>query len=128
MATEHGILDLSYPVAADLSTKQYYPLTMRTDGRVNTISTTATASIGVLQDDPDAAGRAGRVRFSGESKMIVDGSVNAIYPGYRLGIGTHGLGVMTTTANQEIIAVALDQSVAAGDIISVLVLPGGARY
>ena len=128
MATEHGILDLSYPAAGDLSTKQFYPVQMLSTGRVNTISTTTTAAIGILQDDPDAAGRACAVRLVGESKMIVDGGVNPIYPGYRLGMATNGGGVMTTTANQEVIAIALEQSTAAGDIISVLILPGGARY
>jgi hypothetical protein len=128
VATEHGILDLSYPAATDLSSHQFKPVTMRSDGAINTISSTLTSIIGILQDDPDAAGRACAVRLAGESKMIVDGSTNGIYPGYKLGVNASGVGVMTTTANQEIIAVALEQSIAANDIISVLVIPGGARY
>lgn len=128
MATEHGILDLSYPAATDLSSKQFCAVTMRSDGAVNSIASTTTPIIGILQDDPDAAGRAAAVRLSGESKMVVDGSTNGIYPGYRLGVNASGVGIMTTTANQEIIAIALEQSIAANDIISVLVIPGGARY
>jgi hypothetical protein len=128
MATDHQILDLSFPAAGDLSTKQFYALTMRSDGKVTTIAATLTPCFGILQDDPDAAGRACRVRLLGESRLIVDGSSNAIYPGYSLGVNASGIGVATTIANQAIIAVALDTSSAAGDIISVLVLPGGARY
>ncbi len=127
MATEHGILDLSFPAAGDLSTKQFYPVTLTTAGRINTISTTTTVTFGVLQDDPDAAGRAGAVRLEGVSKMIVDGSTNPIYPGYLLGVNTNGIGVFTTTANQAIVAQALEQSTAAGDIISVFVT-AGQRY
>lgn len=127
MATEHGILDLSFPAAGDLSTKQFYPVTMNTVGRINTIAATTTRALGVLQDDPDAAGRACAVRLLGESKVIVDGSTNPIYPGYAIGVNASGIGVFTTTANQEILGIALEQSIAAGDIISVFVT-SGQRY
>lgn len=127
MATEHGILDYSLPAAGDLSNRQFYPVQLTTAGRVNTIATTLTRALGVLQDDPDAAGRACAVRVLGVSKMIVDGSGAPIYPNYMLGVNASGIGVFTTTANQEVVAMALEQSTAAGDIISVLVM-GGIRY
>lgn len=127
MATEHGILDLSFPAAGDLSTKQFYPVTMNTVGRINTIATTLTRAFGVLQDDPDAAGRACAVRLLGESKVIVDGGTNPIYPGYAIGVNASGIGIATTIANQEILGIALEQSIAAGDIISVFVT-SGQRY
>lgn len=123
MAQEHQILDWSLPAAGDLSTKQFYPVALQSNGRVGTIGSTTTAAIGILQDDPDAAGRACAVRIEGVSKMYVRGDVAPIYPGYRLGINSDGLGIFTTTANQEIVATALEQSTAAGDIISVLVTP-----
>lgn len=130
MAVGHNLFDWSFPASGDLSTKQFYPVALGTDGKVNTISATTTAAIGILQDDPDAAGRACAVRMAGVSKAYVAGAGagNTINPGSRLAISSDGLLVVTTTANREVIAIALDSSTADGDIISVFVLPGGARY
>lgn len=128
MAFEHSVLDFSFPAAGDLSTRQFYPVALGTDGAVNTISSTATAAIGILQDDPDAAGRACSVRLVGISKGIVAaaGANNTINPGDRLGINASGVLVLATAANREVVAIALERSTADGDIISVLVQSG--RY
>lgn len=121
MATEHGTLDLSFPAAGDIGARQFYAVQMLTTGQINTISTTATAAFGVLQDDPDSAGAACAVRLLGTSKLWVDPAGGTINPGDRLGVGTDGLGVVTTLANRELIGRALESLSGTPGIISVLI-------
>lgn len=91
--------------------------------------TANTRVVGVLQTaNPTATvgtvGMACTVRMLGLSKLVVDGSGTAITPGDWLKNDASGRGVKTTNANDEIFAMALQNSTAASDIISVFVMPG----
>lgn len=80
---------------------------------------------GILQNQPTVGGAA-QVRMLGLSKLVVDGSGTAIVPGNWLRNDASGRGVVASTSSQNIFAMALQNSAAAGDIISVFVLPNGA--
>ena len=115
---------VTFPAATDLSSYQYCFVNLETDGQVGMASADE-AIIGVLQDDPDAENEAASVCVYGISKLVVDGNASAIAPGDKLAADSAGKGVKTTTNTDDYGAIALEASTAAGDIISVLVVPGG---
>lgn len=113
MAYEDGMRILSWPAVADLSTFQYYPVTLATnstypDGYITTIGATATKPIGVLQDTPDAAGVMGAVCIAGVSKLRCYTGTVAVMDA--IGVATTGLGAVTTTDNQWIVGTSLEKA------------------
>lgn len=102
---------LSLPAAGDLSTCQFYPVTVTTsstypDGAITTISATATKPIGILQDTPSAAGAMAAVVVAGISKCrVYAGTIN---PMDSLGVRTDGMGGVSTTDNQWVIGDVMD--------------------
>jgi len=115
---------VTFPAATDLSSYQYCFVNLETDGQIG-MATTTEAIIGVLQDDPDAENESASVCVYGVSKLYVDGNAGAIACGDKLSADTAGKGVKTTTNSDDYGAIALEASTAAGDLISVLVVPGG---
>ena len=96
MAVELMGQDIGYLKAnADLSSKQYYGMKFSTTDWTFQIAT-AGACDAILQDKPAAAGRAGSLRISGGSKVVLGGTVTA---------GQHG----TTDANGAFVAVTTDK-------------------
>lgn len=127
MAFEHDTLNLSFPAAGNLSGNQFYAVALATTGRVNTAGGTASAFLGVLQDDPDAIDKICSVMLSGVSRVVAYGGDTAINPGDALTTNASGIAVVTTTDNAGIIGRALDGTNASTpEIISVLLRPG--RY
>lgn len=125
MAYETIGLPVSWPAAADLSNRQYYAVTANTAGRVNTASTTATVLVGVLQDDPNAAGAICSVMQQGVSRAVCYGGDTAINPGDSLTVNSDGILVKTTATGAQVVGRAqeyLGDSTPA--IIAVLVEPG----
>lgn len=93
---------------------------------LNATSTFAGNAVGVLQNAP-AGGEACEVAVMGVAKLKVATSTIAI--GDLVGCNSTSLGTDAgTTDNGAILGRALEASAAANDIISVLLIPGGARY
>lgn len=82
--------------------------------------------VGVLQNAP-AAGEAAEVAFFGVAKLKVG---TAIAIGEYVGCDSNSLGADAGqgTDNTDYVARALEAATAANDIITVFVIPGGARY
>jgi len=122
-----GSIDLrvvSREAGEDLSSHQYCFVYADTDGQL-LHSVNATGMIlGVLQDDPDAAGEGALLGIGGISKLVVDGNAGAIATGDKLTSNSEGKGIKTTTDKNVYGAIALEASTAAGDLIQVLVTPG----
>jgi|GEM_PF-1446077 len=114
----------TFPAADDLSSYQYCFVTQESDEQVALAGTT-TKITGILQDDPDAENEAASVAIGGISKLVVDGNAGAIACGDKLAADAAGKGVKTTTDLDDYGAIALAASTAAGDIIPVIVVPGG---
>jgi hypothetical protein len=113
MAYENLTKVLSWPAAGNLSSFQFYPVTLTTsatfpEGCITTISATATKPLGILQDAPDAAGVMGAVCIEGVSKCIVYTGAVAVLDA--IGVATTGLGAVTTTDNQWIVGTSLEKA------------------
>ena len=126
MAYENVTKAISFPAAGDLSGFQFYPVTLRTDGRIVTTSTTTDILLGVLQDTPSAQDEMAAVAVEGVTKLVAYGG--AIATGAALGVTTGGVATATTTDNQNIVARSLEQVADAGTnlVISALLTQG--RY
>ncbi len=75
MAVEQALQSISIEAGADLSAGQYKFVQVATDGQVDLVGSAGADAIGVLQNKPDAAGRAAKVGFSGISKVTLGGTV-----------------------------------------------------
>lgn len=76
MAWSQGLETRTYLAAADLSAKQYFIVNANSSDRIN-IAGAGGQAVGVLQDDPAAAGRAACVAVSGVSKVVAGGTCTA---------------------------------------------------
>lgn len=113
MAVENLTKVWSWPALGDLSSFQFYPVTLATnatfpDGYVTTIAATATKPVGILQDAPSAAGQMAAVAIEGISKCAVYTGTTAVLDA--IGVRTDGLGATTTTDNQWIVGTALEKA------------------
>lgn len=111
MAFENVTKVYSWPAAGDLSSFQFYPVTLTTnatfpEGCITTISATATKPVGILQDAPDAAGAMGAVCIEGISKCLVYTGAVAVLDA--IGVSATGPGEVTTTDNRWVVGTVLD--------------------
>src|SRR6187401_1474042 len=117
MAVENLTKVWSWPALGDLSTFQYYPVTLATsatypEGYVTTISATATKPVGILQDGPTAAGQMAAVAIEGISKCAIYAGAVAVLDA--IGVATTGLGEVTTTDNRWVVGTAIEKAADTG--------------
>lgn len=74
MSTAKDLFDLSVAAGSDLSSNQFYAV-KRTAGSLALCSVAGERALGILQDDPGEAGRAGLVRVAGLSKAVYGGTI-----------------------------------------------------
>lgn len=114
--------------SADLSAQQFKVVKLlSTAGQVNLAATSVITEtvIGLLQNNPKS-GDAAEVAVQGIAKGIAGTSTIVI--GSILGVNTTSRLVKTTTDNIQQVGKALAAASAIGDVIPVLLTPGGARY
>lgn len=115
--------------AADLSASGQFKVVklLSTAGQVNLAATSILTSkvVGLLQNNPKS-GDAAEVAYSGLAKGIAGTSLIRI--GHILAVNTTSNLVNTTTDNIQQLGKALADASAIGDIIPVLLHPGGGRY
>lgn len=75
MATSKEQVTATYEAAADLSAKQYFNVTMDSDGKVAACTSIADIPIGILQNTP-VTSDAARVALSGISKIHLGETVD----------------------------------------------------
>lgn len=119
MSTSNVGIDIPLTVAADLSAAQFRFMIVGTDGR-GTTSAANGKIIGILQNTPAAAGRAGVFRIAGVSKLEVGASVSA---GDYLASNAQGFGTTAASLVDQIGAQALSTANGSGDYIDVLLQP-----
>lgn len=119
MSFESTLLKFSYPASADLSAKQYR--FVKITSLQLAVCARGDKALGILQDKPAAAGRAGVVGFSGVTKVVLGGSVTA---GNDVISDANGAGVVAASSDNNIMGVALETG-ASGDIIAMLLQPRG---
>ena len=129
-APQHPVLDFTLNAGADMSSAssvagpgpqasyQYCAVKYTSNDLEVAPSTSAYQKLvaGVLQNQPTLNGAA-QVRYAGITKLVVDGSTQAITPGMTLTTDAVGRGVTSSSA-APFFAVAMQGSTAQGDIIS----------
>jgi len=96
MAYSESTTMISLPASTDLSASQYCFVSINTSGQVELSGDDGNAA-GILQNKPDAAGRAAEVLISGVSK-IKSGVVD-FDAGYNAASGASGKGKRSDTAS-----------------------------
>ena len=103
---------------ADLSSDQYKFVKMAsTAGEVVLVSATTDVAIGVLQNAP-ADGEPAEIQFHGVSKVLA--GATAIAQGDILGWSSTARATARTAAGSRAMAIGIETSATAGDIVSVL--------
>lgn len=108
MARQENIRSITLEAGGDLSAGQFRFVEVASDGQVDIVASAGGDAIGVLQNNPAAAGRAATVAYEGVVKVVV---------------GTGGL-----TAGQKVQSDAAGAAIlaASGDHVLGKVLVGGA--
>lgn len=118
MAADNQVQSITIPAAADLSAQQYRCMTVNSSGQAAVANATALV-VGILQNEPTAAGQAATVAYAGVSKAKAGASITA---GSRVTADASGNVIAAATAGDAVIGVALDGA-AANDVIRVLINP-----
>lgn len=119
MAGQSKLFSDSMKAAADLSSYQYHFVYVSAARTVNVAGDNG-AVYGILQNDPDAAGKPAEVMVYGISNVIAGDTVTY---GNRLGSDASGHAIPVATDHDYSAAIARESGVA-NDIISVLLTPG----
>jgi hypothetical protein len=115
--------DLSLIAGADLSAGQYLFVeeSAATDRTVTVCNAITDKALGVLQNDPDAAGQAAVVRVYGTSKVVAGA---AITRGAAVAPMASGK-AQTAVSTQFPRGIALESAAADGDVIEIVLIAGG---
>lgn len=108
----------SYETAGDLSASHFKAVKL-SGATVVGVTAVGDKQVGVLQNKPDAAGKAATVMVSGVTRMVAAGAVTAGAPVY---LSADGSASATATGASRI-GFAETAAAAQGDHISVLLLP-----
>lgn len=120
MATQDNMLCVTLEAGADLSTKQFYFVSVASDGQIDPTGDGLDAD-GVLQDAPAAAGRAALVAIAGKVKVVCGGVVTRGGP-----VASDASGTAVNAASGDIILGVALETGASGRIIEILFQPRGA--
>lgn len=119
MAFENPLQVITREASTDLSGNQYYAIKLDTNGRA-ALAGAADSPIGVLQNKPDALGKAAAVMTYGISRAVYGGEVTA---GYRVRADAAGK-IVESGAGEPVLGVALEAG-SADEIHAVLLAQAG---
>ena len=120
MATYNSQTCVTLEAGDDLSSNQFHFVTMDSDGQLS-VSTDGAASIGVLLNDPAAAGRAAEVCIGGLTRVEAGGTVAA-----GAAVASNSTGEAITAGTDDIILGTAVTGGADGEVISIVFQPRGA--
>lgn len=117
MAYESNLENRTYEAGGDISASQYrFVKAGATAGQVVACDTAGERTIGVLQNDPDAADKAATVGVGGISKVEAGAAVAA---DASVSVDAQGRAVTSVTAGHVIVGYARTAAAAAGELIAV---------
>jgi hypothetical protein len=119
MAYKNQQTSVTLEAGADLSANQFHFVTMDSDGQLS-VSTDGAASVGVLLNDPSAAGRAAEVCIGGLTRVEAGGTIAA---GADVASGATGEAITAATGD-AILGTAVTGG-ADGEVISIIFQPRG---
>lgn len=129
MAWEIPGQQIPFQAAADLSAQQFRAVKLDSNGQIAAIAAVTDIPLGILQDKPGAAGRAGCVMLDGVSKMVAGAN---LAKGDRVGVDATGRAVAyvagTDTTKYAIGTVLEDNSVANGLVTVMFDCKNPARF
>lgn len=111
---------ISLPAASDLSATPFRFVTVDSSGNIALSAAVANAA-GVLQDKPTALGQPGSVAIGGVTKVTASAAIAA---GAAVGCAASGK-ARTAAVGDYIQGITLEAAAADGNIISMLIKPGG---
>ena len=117
MAYTENQISVSVEAGQDLSTKQYFFVSVAADGQVDPTGA-GEAALGVLQNDPAAAGRAAQVCIGGVTKVSAGGTVAA-----GASVASDAAGEAVTAASGAIVLGTAITGGADGEVISIVFNP-----
>lgn len=120
MAVNNNQTCVTLEAGADLSTNQYHFVLIDTDGQLS-VATDGSAAVGVLQNDPSAAGRAAEVCIGGMTKVEAGGTIAA-----GAAVASNATGEAITAGTADVILGTAVDGGADGAIISIIFQPRGA--
>lgn len=114
MATENALQTRSIPAGSDLSASQYCFMKI-TAGQLAVASAGSGDAVGVLQNKPDAANKAGNIAYGGTTKIVAGGTFSS---GDRITSDASGKAVSVQSGDETLATAIADGS--SGKITSVL--------
>lgn len=117
MALESNVQSVTLEAGQDLSTKQYHFVVVASDGQVDAVAAAGGDADGVLQNAPDAAGRAAAVAYAGVTKVYAGGTVTR---GEKVQSDNAGK-ALTAASGDHVLGKALTSG-GSGEVISVLLV------
>ena len=122
MATQQNIVSITLPAAGDLSADQWKFVTVNSSGQAALQTTVNGRVVGVLQNDPAAAGREAEVAVAGVVKVLVGATL--IAAGDEVECTAAGLALTAAGAGSNIVGICL-VGAAAGGLAEILLQPRG---
>ena len=119
MAYKESQVSVTLEAGQDLSAKQFFFVSVASDGQVDPTGDGAIA-IGVLQNDPAAAGRAAEVAIGGLTRVEAGGTVAA-----GANVASDAAGNAVTAASGDVILGTAVTGGADGEIITIVFQPRG---
>ncbi|MCC6808702.1 MAG: DUF2190 family protein [Deltaproteobacteria bacterium] len=110
------------PAGADLSTHQHKFVNLDTNGRAFLSATAGARCFGVLQNTPDAQGKAATIAVKGVSKVKAEGPISK---GNMVVASTAGLAITSSTTAHHRVGRAMEAATLLGDLIAVELVPLG---
>jgi hypothetical protein len=120
MAYKESQISVTLEAGADLSANQFHFVTVDADGQLS-VSTDGAASVGVLLNDPSAAGRAAEVCIGGLTRVEAGGNITAGDP-----VASNATGEAIEAGSDDIILGTALTDGDDGEVISIIFQPRGA--
>lgn len=119
MATNQSQVCVTLEAGADFSSKQFFFVSVSADGQIDPTGDGAYA-VGVIQNDPDTAGKAATVCIAGITKVICGGNVTRGGP-----VASDAAGEAVNAASGDVILGEALETGVDGQVISILFHPRG---
>lgn len=120
MAFKNAQTCVTLEAGADLSTNQFHFVVIDADGQLS-VATDGAAAVGVLLNDPSAAGRAAEVCIGGLTRVEAGGNVAA-----GAAVASNATGEAITAGSDDVILGTAVTGGADGQVISIIFQPRGA--
>lgn len=118
MALQESLTIITLPAAGDLSSSQYLCVDVNSSGQAAVVGTAGAKGIGVLQNDPAAAGRDASVAIAGKTKVVAGAAVTA---GAKVQADAAGKAI-TAASGDHVFGIAVTSAGAANELFEVVLI------